>query len=129
MPPETLDNGVREEVFGVLLDASGPLSPSEVSEEIGVDRELASYHLKILFNAGLVIREGDGKYFPQPLLTDPEFEGRVEEAIQELVAEAEESVYVSPGADVAPDAAVINAVRTSVTLYLFSGEGETSDSR
>lgn len=129
MPPETLDNGVREEVFSTLLEASGPLSPSEIADEIGVDRELASYHLKILLNVGLVIREDDGKYYPQPLLTDPDFGEEIEEVIRDLISEAEERVFVSPDADISPESAVVNTVRAGVSLHLFDGKEDSADSR
>lgn len=129
MPSEPLDNGTREEVFSVLLDASGPQTPSTVAEKIDMDRELVSYHLGVLLDAGLIAREAGGRYYPQPVLTDPEFERQVEEAIQELFHEAQSKVFVNPDAEVSPEAAVSNAIRTKITLFLFSDEEESADGR
>lgn len=128
MPSDTLDNGVREDVFNALIDAQGPLTPSAIADEIGTDRELVSYHLGILLDAGLVLREGEGKYYPQPLLTDPEFENEVDEAIRELVKAGEQQVFVDPEAEASPEMAVLNAVRARVVLSLF-GDGGDDDTR
>lgn len=129
MPPDVLDNGVREDVFVTLLDASGPLSPSTIAAELGIDRELVSYHLKILLNTGLIAREDGGRYFPQPLLTDPDFDKQIDEAISGLFPVAAQKVFADPDADVAAEDAVANALHARITLYLFGDEGDAAASR
>lgn len=57
-----------------LVYAAQPLTLSELSRQVGIDRQLVRYHIPRLLKEGLLLEVGHDKikrYSPQPIFIDP----------------------------------------------------------
>ena len=58
----TNSTDLQQRIRRILQDSAKPLGPAAIAEKIGVERNKAYYHLKILKENGLIISPEDGKY-------------------------------------------------------------------
>jgi DNA-binding transcriptional ArsR family regulator len=83
----------RFKVLMCLIDATEKLTLSEISRRLDMPHQLVSYHLPILEDMGLIIKQ-DGGYFCQPAHIDPDLLKLYVEANLDPVLETLPQLYL-----------------------------------
>lgn len=89
------ENGTTFNVLNVLIDAKEMLTPSEIGDKLGTDRQKVRYHLNKLIDMGLVIKDGK-KYYCQPAFIDNDFLDFTVKRLEEIIPELMEKIYIDP---------------------------------
>lgn len=121
------NNDKRQSIFVELVEADGPLTPSELGNAVDETRQAVMYHLDQLVDQGLIIRDNGG-YRPQPVFTDPEIEGDFVEALGDLLPRIYERVEIDSTLSGEEQATVVfNCVRMFVAMELLDGPTDDPD--
>lgn len=116
--PGLAGDGLRGDVFALLLEEQRGMTPTEIGEHLDVTRQSVQYHLSSLTEQGLVVGD-DGEYFPQPIFIDPEFSDRLGELLADLTPEAESKIFIDPESDVPGEKILMNCLRVAITIDLL----------
>ena len=75
----------RYDIFCTLVRAKKPMTLSRIAKKMKIPRQNVAYHMPILEDSGLVIRDGD-EYFCQPVfINDTVIEASVEKMTRSSV--------------------------------------------
>jgi len=86
-------NDIRLEILMTLIKNSKVMTLSEIANKLKIPHQLVSYHLPILENMGLIIKDGQ-KYFCQPAFIDKALQVKMLEKLGEITPEFAKSLYL-----------------------------------
>ena len=113
------DSGdTRYRIFKAIVSAKKMLTLSEISKKVKMDQQRVSYHLPILLDSGLILKDGYN-YFPQPVFIDEELHALCAEKLSEIVAgfsEANSSIVV--GEDQFKEDVIIECLYALIKLVM-----------
>lgn len=78
------DVDTRFRIFEALVKSNRMLTLSEISKRLKIDQQLVAYHIPILLQNGLILRDGH-QYFTQPVFLDKRLEALCDEKLSEIV--------------------------------------------
>jgi uncharacterized protein (DUF736 family) len=122
IPAGGADEGLRGEIFTLLVHEADKMTPSEIGAALDTTRQSVQYHLSTLVDAHLVINDG-GEYYVQPLFIDPEFEEAFEEALAGLVPHAESKLYIGEDAEDPPERIILDCLRVAMSMQMLPDDG------
>jgi len=83
----------RYDIFCTLVRAKKPMTLSRIAKKMKIPRQNVAYHMPILEDSGLVIRDGD-EYFCQPVfINDTVIEASVEKMTEILRVMLDTGIY------------------------------------
>lgn len=116
VPKEELGNSLRRDVFSELLKSDDPMTPTELGESLGEQREQIHYHLDILTRTGIVVGDGSGGYKAQELFSSPAYNEALTATLSTLTPLAEQYVEMPEEIDGGEETVLRNCVRLTVAM-------------
>ena len=114
-----MTSDIRTKILMKLIDNAEFMTLSGISDELNVPHQLVSYHLPILIDMGLIIKE-ENYYYCQPVFIEPELQTKIMEKLSEFIPEYHDKIYCESDEEQDKKDVLINCLQIQMLLSIQS---------
>lgn len=114
-----MTSDIRTRILMKLIDNAKFMTLSDLKNELNVPHQLISYHLPILIDMGLIIKDGQ-QYYCQPVFIEPELQTKIMEKLSEFIPEYHNKIYCESDEDQDKKDVLINCLQIQMLLSIQS---------